>query len=369
MNSLLRISMGAAFVALVSLSAPMTSTAQILGLPDQSPAASVYERVGVTDMKIVYHRPGVRGRQIWGNVVPYGLAPPLAFFGNGNDFPWRAGANENTIIYFEHDVLVEGKPLSAGKYGLHMIPGQTEWTIVFSNDHSSWGSFFYEEENDALRVSVAPKPGPFQERMGFEFVGQDDAGGVTIELAWEELVVPFRVQVADYRQTVLASLDAELRSRPGLAPQSWAQAVNYCVNAQLMDDVCVRWADTAIQRNPGFNAQVAKANLMRVRGEETAALEIIDAALANGSENDLNNYGYLLLQRGDVDGAVAVFMTNVDRHPNSWNVYDSLGEGLATKGDNAKAIEYYSKALEMAPDERQKDRIRGVLAQLRGGTD
>ncbi len=361
--------MGAAILFTIAIAFPAESSAQILGLPDQSPAAAVYERVGVTDMKIVYHRPAVRGRQIWGNVVPYGLAPPLAFFGNGNDFPWRVGANENTTIYFEHDVLVEGKPLAGGKYGLHMIPGESEWTVIFSSDHSSWGSFFYEEAKDALRVMVTPQTGAFQERMGFEFVDQDDAGGVTVALSWEEKVVPFRVQVADYPQTVLTSLDAELRSRPGLAPQSWAAAVNYCVNAQLMDDICVRWADTAIQRNPGFNAQVAKANLMRVRGDETAALEIIDTALTNGTENDLNNYGYLLLQRGDIDGAVAVFMTNVERHPDSWNVYDSLGEGLAIKGDNAKAIQYYSKALEMAPDDRQRDRIRGVLSGLRGGTD
>ncbi|MDX1429734.1 MAG: DUF2911 domain-containing protein, partial [Rhodothermales bacterium] len=259
--------------------------------------------------------------------------------------------------------------LPAGKYGLHMIPGQTSWTVIFNKDHSSWGSFFYEEENDALRVTVTPEKGPFEERMGFAFHDQDDSGGVTIALAWEEVVVPFRVQVADYQQTVLASLERELLGRPGLAPQSWTAAVNYCIRTQETSDVCVEWADTAIQRNPGFNSRVTKANLLRLRGDEAEATAIIDAALAGGTENDLNNYGYQLLQRGDTEGAIAVFVTNVERHPDSWNVYDSLAEGYANAGQTAKAIEYYTKALEMVGDDRQKDRIRDALSKLRAGTN
>ncbi len=368
MRSLL-LSNALAAVLLFALATPDVSNAQILGLPDQSPAAAVYERVGVTDMKIVYHRPAVRGRQIWGNVVPYGLAPPLAFFGNGRDFPWRAGANENTTIYFEHDVLVEGKPLPAGKYGLHMIPSESDWTVIFNTDHSAWGSFFHEEEKDALRVSVTPRKGPFAERMGFAFLDQDDNGGVTVALSWEELVVPIRVEVANYQQTVLADLDEELRGRPGLAPQSWSAAVGYCLRTQAMDDVCVEWADTAIQRSPGFNARVTKARLMQQRGDEASASQIIDTAIAAATENELNIYGYQLMQGGDIDGALEMFTLNVERHPESWNVYDSLAEGYANKGETQKAIANYRKALEMVQDERQKRRIQIELTKLGGGTD
>ncbi len=368
MRSLLLPNSFAAAVLLI-LATPAQSTAQILGLPDASPAAAVYERVGVTDMKVVYHRPAVRGRQIWGDVVPYGLSPPLAFFGNGRDFPWRAGANENTTIHFEHDVLVEGEPLPAGKYGLHMIPGEDNWTVIFSSDHSSWGSFFYEEERDALRVSVTPQKGPFAERMGYAFVDQDDAGGVTVALSWEELVVPIRVQVANYQQTVLAELDDELHGRPGLAPQSWTAAVGYCLRTQAMDDVCMKWADTAIQRNPGFNSRIAKARLMQQRGDEAGASQITDAAVATATENELNIFGYQLMQGGDIDRALEMFMLNVQRHPESWNVYDSLAEGYANKGDTQKAIANYRKALEMVQDERQKRRIRNELTKLGAGTN
>ncbi|NNE34798.1 MAG: DUF2911 domain-containing protein [Rhodothermales bacterium] len=369
MKSLLSLGVSLVVALLVASSTPAISVAQVLGLPDRSPAASVYERVGVTDIKIKYHRPAVRDRQIWGNVVPYGLAPALGFFGNGKPYPWRAGANDNTTIYFEHDVLVEGQPLSAGKYALYMIPSESDWTVVFNEDHSSWGSFFYEEERDVLHVTVIPVEGPFQERMGFAFQNQDDSGGVTIALAWENLVVPFRVQVADYQQTVLASLDAELKGRPGLTPASWAAAVNYCTRTAETDDICVAWADVAIQRNPGFNSQVAKADLLRQRGDEVASNEAIEAAMASANENELNIYGYQLMQRGEIDRAIAVFTQNVERHPESWNVYDSLAEGYANKGDAQRAITYYSKALEMVADDGQKDRIRGALSNLRGGTD
>ena len=109
--------------------------------PVSSPYAKVYEEVGLTDIAIKYNRPGVKGRQIWGGVVPNGLSSPFPNFGSGNPFPWRAGANENTVISFEHDVLVEGQPLAAGSYGLHMIPSDDRWTIIFSENTASWGSF------------------------------------------------------------------------------------------------------------------------------------------------------------------------------------------------------------------------------------
>jgi Protein of unknown function (DUF2911) len=156
--------------------------------------AGVMQRLGAdTDIVIEYSRPGVKGRKIWGALVPYGMAPGNQYSKN-QPFPWRAGANENTTISFSKDVLIEGKPLAAGKYGLHMIPSEKEWTIIFSKNSSSWGSFSYKPEEDALRVTVTPAAAPFQEWLSYGF--EDLAGtSATAFLHWVELKVPFKISL------------------------------------------------------------------------------------------------------------------------------------------------------------------------------
>ena len=156
--------------------------------------ASVTQRLGVdTDIKIDYSRPGVKGRKIWGGLVPYGLAPGNRY-SNNKPFPWRAGANENTTIEFNKDILIEGNRLPAGKYGIHMIPSEKDWIIIFSKNNSAWGSFQYNQEEDALRVTVTPVKAPHQEWMVFGF---DDLAGTsaTSYLHWEELKVPCKIEL------------------------------------------------------------------------------------------------------------------------------------------------------------------------------
>lgn len=145
--------------------------------------ASVMQRLGVdTDITIVYSRPGVKGRKIWGGLVPYNEV-------------WRAGANENTTIEVSKDVLINGQKLPAGKYGLHMIPGEKEWTVIFNKDNSAWGSFSYDQAKDALRITVIPKETPHQEWLmyGFENLAGTSA---TAYLWWEKLKVPFEIKVS-----------------------------------------------------------------------------------------------------------------------------------------------------------------------------
>jgi hypothetical protein len=157
--------------------------------------AGVTQRLGMdTDITIEYSRPGVKGRKIWGELVPYGMNPGNEYSEN-RPYPWRAGADENTTIAFNKDILVEGKPLPAGKYGIHMIPGEKEWVIIFSKNHSAWGSFEYQEEEDALRVTVTPAKAPHEEWLMYGF--EDLAGtSATAYLRWEQLKVPFKIQLA-----------------------------------------------------------------------------------------------------------------------------------------------------------------------------
>lgn len=156
--------------------------------------ASVMQRLGIdTDITIVYSRPGVKGRTIWGELVPYGLAPGNKY-SEEKPYPWRAGANENTTIEFSQDVLVEGNKLPAGKYGIHMIPSEKDWVIIFSKNNSAWGSFAYNQEEDALRVTVTPTEAPHQEWLIFGF---DNLAGTsaTAFLHWEKVKVPFKIEL------------------------------------------------------------------------------------------------------------------------------------------------------------------------------
>jgi hypothetical protein len=173
---------------------PSAATAQETKIP-KSLKGSVMQRLGAdTDITITYSRPGVKGRKIWGDLVPYGMAPGNKYSEN-KPYPWRAGANEMTTIEFNKNVLIEGKPLPAGKYGIHMIPSEKDWIIIFSKNSSGWGSFAYKQEEDALRITVTPVKAPFQEWLEFGF---DDLAGTSATgyLHWEELKVPFKIQLA-----------------------------------------------------------------------------------------------------------------------------------------------------------------------------
>ena len=157
--------------------------------------ASVMQRIGAdTDITIVYSRPGVKGRKLWGELVPYGMAAGTKS-SKGKPFPWRAGANENTTIEFTKDVLIEGQKLAAGKYGIHMIPSEKEWTIIFSKNSTAWGSFSYNQDEDALRVTVTPVPAPNEEWLMYGF-GNLAGTSATAYLHWGELKVPFKIAVA-----------------------------------------------------------------------------------------------------------------------------------------------------------------------------
>lgn len=177
------------------LAAPSINFAQQRSQARASLAAGVTQRLGAdTDITIKYSRPGVKGRKIWGELVPYGMAPGNQYSKN-KPFPWRAGANENTIIEFNKDILIEGNKLAAGKYGLHMVPSEKDCVIIFSKNSGAWGSFTYSQEEDALRVTVTPVKAPHEEWLIYGF---DDLTGTsaTACLRWEQLKIPFKITLA-----------------------------------------------------------------------------------------------------------------------------------------------------------------------------
>ena len=160
----------------------------------QSQNSSVTQYVGVdTQITINYSRPAVKGRVVWGNMVPYGLSPGNGY-SNGKPFPWRAGANENTTIELNNEVKIEGTTLAAGKYSIHMIPSETDWIIIFNKNNDQWGSFSYDESADALRVTVTPVEATFEEFLTYNF-GNITENSVVAFLHWEKLKMPFQINL------------------------------------------------------------------------------------------------------------------------------------------------------------------------------
>jgi hypothetical protein len=146
-----------------------------------SPKAEVMQTVGFTDIKIIYSRPGVKNRTIWGKLVPF-------------DAVWRAGANEATKFIFSTDVYVEGRLLIKGAYSFFAIPGKKEWTLIFNKVADQWGAFEYNETQDALRLKVKPEKGNWQEWLAYTITKTSDTSAI-IRLEWEKLRIPFKVEV------------------------------------------------------------------------------------------------------------------------------------------------------------------------------
>ncbi|MFQ5708137.1 MAG: DUF2911 domain-containing protein [bacterium] len=335
---------------------------QRLDLPRVSPHAVVTQRIGLTDVTIDYHRPGVKGREIWGKLVPYGLVPGTPF-GSGNPYPWRAGANENTTITFTDDVTIEGQKLAAGIYGLFLIPTESDWTIIFSNNHSAWGSFFYDEKQDALRVTVTPQKAPHEEWLRYGFDDLTDHSAVAY-LRWEQLKVPFKIEV-DTHTVVLNSMRNQLTSLPAFSWQGWYQAANYCLRNDINYEEALTWIDRSIGQEKNFNNLQVKSRLLAKIDKAQEADQTMKMAVEIADESQLNRYGHRLLGQDKIKEAIDIFKLNVKRNPDSWNAYDSLAEGYQKDGNTKLAIKNFKKALGKAP-ENQKARIQKILSELQG---
>ena len=331
--------------------ASTTALAQQLKTPQESPRATVMQTIGLTEITVVYHRPAVNGRKVWGDLVAY------------NDV-WRAGANENTTVQFSTDVKVGGKLLKAGTYGLHMLPTTKQWTVMFSSVTTAWGSFTYNEKEDVLRVTVTPKAvGAHEERMLFKFDDPQDKK-VTLTLAWEKLEVPIAIDV-DTPNQVMASMRRELRGGLGFTWQAWNQAANYWLKNGGNLDEALKHSERSTGMAATYGNLMVRAQLLDKKGNAAGAKEARAKAITVANENDLNLAGYALIAAKKIDEAVAQFQAIVQKYPESWNARDSLAEALAAKGDKAGAIASYEKALAMVKDEVNKKRIKAAIAKLK----
>jgi len=260
--------------ALLSLLAPAGAFAQQLKLPRPSPKASVQQTVGLTEVTINYCRPGVKGRTIWGELVPY-------------DKVWRTGANEATTIQFSQDVKVNGKPLPAGLYSVHTIPSKSAWTVIFNKKAEQWGSYEYDDKQDALRIQVQPVAGPQQELMEFSFP-EVSPEGATVELAWEKVRVPFKIEVATKEQA-MANIRQSLSALAG-KPEEWNVpygAANYAFTNNLDNrDEAMKWIDQSVGLKETFWNLRLKATMLEKAGKKKEAVTVAEKAVQIGKANE-----------------------------------------------------------------------------------
>ena len=334
--------------------------------------AMVGERIGLTDITIHYDRPAVKGREgkIWGQLVPYGFTD--LGFGTSKAAPWRAGANENTTIEFSTDVKVEGKDLAAGKYGFFIAVGKDESTVIFSKNNSAWGSFFYNQSEDALRVNVKQQPlDKPVEYLEYTFINQTP-NSATVALQWEKLMFPFKVE-ADVNKAQIASFRRELQSDKGFDWQVWAQAANWTADNNTNLEEGLEWANYAVNGQfigeKNFRTLATKARLLNKLNRKNEADSLMKEASALGNMAEVHVYGRQLLADKRYKDESEIFKANYKKHPNVFTTNMGMARGLSGEGKYKEALKYATAALPQAPDADNKNNVQAIIEKLAAGKD
>lgn len=339
--------------------------------------ASVTQQIGPVRITIDYSSPAVHGPdgkdrrgQIWGKLVPYGLTD--LGFGLGKPAPWRAGANENTVFDISDDVTIEGKPLKAGRYGLHMIAGPEEWSLIFSKDANAWGSFYYDPANDVLRVPVKPRKHEYREWLTYEFPTRKPTETVA-ELQWEDLAVPWTIKVENLNDLYISKIKENLSNVQGFGWRGWVAASQFCVAQNTHLDLALEWAEIAVSKQfigeANFATLSNKAQVLDKLGRKDEATATMNLAVRHRSAGplDLHQYGRRLLAEKKEKEALEIFKLSFERNGDQWPVHVGLARGYAANGDPKQALEHARKALTQAPDPVNKAGLEAMVAALEAG--
>jgi len=324
-----------------------------LDLPLQSQAARVTQTIGITDITVNYHRPLVNGRKIWGDLVPYGQV-------------WRAGANLNTTITFANDVTVEGQPLAAGTYGLHMIPNQDQWTIIFSRMHTAWGSFSYKESEDALRINVKPQTAEFHNALAYDF-DQLQPDSAVVVMSWDKVAVPFKVSV-NVNKIVDASLNNQLRGLSQYTWDGWDDAATYMVDNKMDLNEALKYEDNSIGNEDRFENEMTKSRILAALGQKAEAEQAKQKALSLGNAQQLYGYDRQLQREGKQQEAFAVFKSAADKYPDNWLSHAGLARIACGARNYPDATKQMQLALASAPD-NAKSGVESLVKRLQAQQD
>ncbi len=340
-----------------------------------SPASRVQQDVGLSSIIIDYSRPSVvatngddRTGNIWGVMIPYDFNYQSSF-GNKNALPWRAGANENTIIRISHDALVNGQAIKAGTYGLFMtIQENGGAMVIFSKDTTSWGSFFYEESHDALRVNVKTEVIPLTKRLVYNFMALTINSCVVV-LDWEKKRIPFTIEF-DTDSIVIAKMKNRLNrmEKPGWG--SYNTAARYCLSNNVNLEEGLKWAEASIKIKKTFTNQSTKAGLLAISGHQQESDKFIQGILKLPETTADNYYSYSqqLNKAKKYQEAINILRQLNERWPQHWLASHGLARTYSAMKEYDRALKYEKKALENAP-EANKYFINRAIKMLGAGLD
>lgn len=341
------------FVASFSQAQTATGETLMLNLPRVSQHAQVVQRIGLTDITINYHRPLANGRQIWGKVVPYGQV-------------WRAGANENTTITFTDPVTIEGQPLEKGTYGVHMIPGETEWTVIFSKDAAAWGSFSYKQEDDALRVTVKPQATELHDALAYDF---DDVkpDSTVVTMRWDKVAVPFKVQVK-VNDIVTANIHRQLYGLNQYYWEGWDDAAQYFLANKINLEEALKYEDNSIQNEERYDNLMNKSKILDAMGRKQDADGVKAKALDKASPLQLYFYARQLQGEKKQEEAFAVFRSTSKKYPDFWTSHMGMARVYSSQGDFDNAVKEVKLSLTTAPDSN-KANLENYVKRLQNKED
>lgn len=325
----------------------------VLDLPLRSQYSEVTQRIGVSNITIKYSRPLVNDRKIWDGLVPYGKV-------------WRTGANTNTTITFSDAVTIEGKPLDKGTYGLHTIPNADEWTIIFSRNSTSWGSFTYDQAEDALRVTVKPKPADMHNALTFEF-DELQPDSAVVALKWEKIEVHFKVAV-DVHEMVRASLRKQFRTLARYTWISWNDAANYLLAEKIDLKDALAYADKSIENEDRFENEITKSKVLTALNRQSEAAAAQKKALDLATPFQVYQFARDLLASKRNDEAFTIFRENANKHPDQWFVHEGLARMYSAQSRFEDAKKEIRLALAVAPANQKSD-LDELLKRLEAGQD
>lgn len=368
-----------AILAIVVLALPAFGQGITTPPNGDNQAASVTQHIGLVTVTIDYNSPDVhapngddRRGKIWGDLVPYGLTN--LGFGTCTECPWRAGANENTVFTVSHDVKINGQPLKAGSYGLHIIPAKDEdWTLIFSKNHTSWGSFFYDPKEDALRVKVKPSKSEYNEYLTYEFIERKPEQA-TVALKWEDLQIPWTISVDGMTDLYLGRIREELHNNNGFAWQNWIAAAQYALASKRPNDA-LEFADRAVNMQfvgqENFRTLSTLADAQEAAGKTAEAKATREKAWAHPTASviDLHQAGRQLLAQGKKEDAVRIWELNAKRYPNQWPTHVGLARGYSALGRYKDALKEAKLALAQAPDDVNRKSLEAGIKKLEEGKD
>jgi tetratricopeptide (TPR) repeat protein len=250
-----------------------------LRLPQASPKAQVSQTIGLTDVTVNYHTPGVKGREVWGKMVPYGKV-------------WRSGANEATLITFTDSVKVNGQSLQAGTYSLFTLPeAENKWWVIFNKNTKLWGTDGYKAEEDALRVAVTPQASPtLVESLQYSFT-HVKVTSATLNLSWEKLILPMTIEVEVFEKA-LSNLQEDLSQAKADDWASFAQAAQYLIQNNTRHELALAWINKSLRIKENFYNSWLKAQLLAQKEEYEGAVDLTKKAMKLG-QNDTKNFSLL----------------------------------------------------------------------------